>query len=834
MFSFIKQSLTAKILAILISILLLSFTGLYLLTVKVQTSLLEDVIAKVDSRLDTTNVKTDQQFTSLGSDLMVALNSMKQQAVSDIAESNDKAIRKEEETLKMAMDGILHRNAEDIAGILHIIAKHLIQEDNYEELKDIANAVTESSEIIYVMFTDAEGNPLIDYTVNNNHSQIVRYLEKMEGKSSSERVLSESKKDPGVIVLEKQLQYGDHMNGKLITCITRETVDNEITALKSRFDVHKKRNPQVIEKVINSRSLEVVDNLQKELKTVQVSNALAITEIADLLKLLIQSANNDITKVIVIVGSLCCMMILICTVLVFRFIILNPIKEISHGLKDTAEGEGDLTKRLQIHRTDDIGVLAGQFNAFIARMNSIIVDISQNAQTVTAASGEVLSVAEQMNEDADDLSMRANTVAAASEEMSVNMNSVAAAIKQSSNNLNIVSVSAKEMKSTLNEVAQNCARARVISQNATSSVDNASIKVNLLGEAARDISKITEVITEIAAQTNLLALNATIEAARAGEAGKGFAVVANEIKTLATQTTSATYDIRNKVTGIQNSTDDTVSEVDNIAQVIAEVNDIVSTIAAAIEEQSSAATEVSDNIQQASQGIAEVNENVAQSSLVSSEIASDIHAVQNVSETMSKKSSQMNFSAQDLSDLAYKLKDMISVFKVSTDHLKSNEEAAYSNQGGKIGGVKDESSINQIKKGSFDLITWGPKLATGIEQIDSQHKELIRMINELHNAMKNKVGIQRSGSILDGLAEYTVYHFGHEEKLFRQYGYTEYDEHKKIHEKLVATVLAFQKDFKAGKASLSVELMDFLTKWLKDHIMKCDMKYAPFFKSKGL
>ncbi|MBF0574067.1 MAG: hemerythrin family protein [Desulfamplus sp.] len=156
---------------------------------------------------------------------------------------------------------------------------------------------------------------------------------------------------------------------------------------------------------------------------------------------------------------------------------------------------------------------------------------------------------------------------------------------------------------------------------------------------------------------------------------------------------------------------------------------------------------------------------------------------------------------------------MISVFKVSADHL---------------------DNTNKVEEKVFDLITWGPKFATGIEQIDEQHKELIRMVNALHKAMKQKVGIQQSGAILDSLAEYTVYHFGHEEKLFKQHNYPETMEHKKIHEELVKTVVAFQNDFKAGKASLSVDLMNFLTQWLKDHIMKCDMKYAPFFKSKGL
>ncbi|MGD9733948.1 MAG: bacteriohemerythrin [Desulfamplus sp.] len=515
-------------------------------------------------------------------------------------------------------------------------------------------------------------------------------------------------------------------------------------------------------------------------------------------------------------ASLFALAMLLSTVIMIKFIVITPIDEISQALKDTAQGEGDLTKRLHATRTDEIGLLATSFNAFISRMNNIIVDISQNAQTVTAASAEVLSVAEQMSEDSEDLSMRANTVAAASEEMSANMGSVAAASEQSSTNLSIVAASAGEMKATLNEVAQNCSRARGISEKAASSVDTASKKVKHLGDAAKEISKITEVITEIAAQTNLLALNATIEAARAGEAGKGFAVVANEIKALANQTTDATHDITNKVTGIQNSTDETISEVGNISDVIVEVNDIVAAIAAAIEEQSAAAAEVSDNIQQASQGIAEVNENVAQTSEVSVQIAKDIHVVHNVSETMSEKSSQMNVSAKDLSELSYKLRDMISVFKVSADHLDKDKK------------VKESSPK------VFDLITWGPKLTTGIEQIDVQHKELVRMVNELHKAMKLKTGIQQSGAILDSLAQYTVYHFGHEEKLFKQHQYPESEEHKKIHENLISTVTAFQKDFKSGKASLSVDLMNFLTQWLKDHIMKCDMRYVPFLKSRGL
>jgi methyl-accepting chemotaxis protein len=188
--------------------------------------------------------------------------------------------------------------------------------------------------------------------------------------------------------------------------------------------------------------------------------------------------------------------------------------------------------------------------------------------------------------------------------------------------------------------------------------------VNELGEAAKAISKVTEVITEISEQTNLLALNATIEAARAGEAGKGFAVVANEIKELAKQTANATMEIKEKISGIQDSTSVTVSEIGQITQVIGDVNDIVATIAAATEEQLAAAREISGNISQASTGIQEVNESLAQSSAVSSEIAKDIADVNQESAKMTNSSSQVDMSANDLKGLADELELVVGRFKV--------------------------------------------------------------------------------------------------------------------------------------------------------------------------
>ena len=344
--------------------------------------------------------------------------------------------------------------------------------------------------------------------------------------------------------------------------------------------------------------------------------------------------------------------------------ITRPVNDAVAGLRDIAEGEGDLTKRLEIHSRDEVGELATWFNTFLDKLQAIIKEISDKAKQLGASSDSLSSLSTQMSTGADNMSAKSDTVASAAEEMSVSVQSVAAAMEQASTNVNMVAAATEEMTSTVNEIAEQSEKGRSIANDAVSQAHNTSVKVNELGEAAKAISKVTEVITEISEQTNLLALNATIEAARAGEAGKGFAVVANEIKELAKQTAQATLEIKSKIAGIQDSTSVTVDEIGQITRVINDVNDIVATIASATEEQLAATKEIAGNIGQASSGIQEVNENLSQSSAVSAGIAKDILDVNQESAEMSNSSSQINMSAKDLSILADELNSMVARFKI--------------------------------------------------------------------------------------------------------------------------------------------------------------------------
>ena len=371
----------------------------------------------------------------------------------------------------------------------------------------------------------------------------------------------------------------------------------------------------------------------------------------------------SIRNAIIVTTVIATALVIIFLLLVSRSIV-RPLNQAVFGLKDIAEGEGDLTMRLDVKTKDEVGELANWFNAFVEKLHGVISDVGNNIRILNTSSGNLSGLSETLTEGSENASSRATTVAAAAEQMSANMNAVAAASEQAATNVNMVASATEEMSATVNEIAGNTAKARQVTEQAVEKTNSASERMNALGNAANEINKVTEAITEISEQTNLLALNATIEAARAGEAGKGFAVVANEIKELAKQTSEATLEIRQKIEAIQSSTNLTVGEMNEIEVVINDVNDIVSTIATAVEEQSASTTEIATNVSQAAQGIAEVNENVSQSSTVSQEISEEISEVSQIATQINDDSSKVNSQSNELLALSRQLAEIVNQFKL--------------------------------------------------------------------------------------------------------------------------------------------------------------------------
>lgn len=344
-----------------------------------------------------------------------------------------------------------------------------------------------------------------------------------------------------------------------------------------------------------------------------------------------------------------------------RFIIQNIKRSVNFA---EIVANGDFSKQLTSKSNDEINDLVCALNNMSRKLGKTFQEIASSVEILFSSSSDLSTISAQMSANSEQAAGKVEAVAAAAEEMSVNMNSVAAASEETSVNVNMVSAATEEMSSTITEIASNTEKTSSITETAVNQSKKASEQINELGTAAQEIGKVTEAITEISEQTNLLALNATIEAARAGEAGKGFAVVANEIKDLARQTSEATGEIKQKIARIQEASRNSVTEITEITGVIQEVNEMVSTITVTIEEQAKATKEIADNVSQASRGIQDVNENVAQASAVTGGVAAEIAGVGQASVELNACSRQVQENAESLKKLSEKLTGIVKQFTV--------------------------------------------------------------------------------------------------------------------------------------------------------------------------
>jgi methyl-accepting chemotaxis protein len=320
---------------------------------------------------------------------------------------------------------------------------------------------------------------------------------------------------------------------------------------------------------------------------------------------------------------------------------IEPLRQTVQALKDIAEGEGDLTKRLEVTHKDEVGEVAKWFNTFVEKLEGIIRNIASNALNLSSSS--------------EKLSDNSRELASVTEETSVQANVVSVASEQISKNSQAVAIGVEEMSTSIKEIAKNASEGARVATYAVKVAETTTATIAKLAESSTEINQVIKVITSIAEQTNLLALNATIEAARAGEAGRGFAVVANEVKELAKETAKATEGISQKIEAIQTDTKGAIETIGQISTVINQINDIQNTIAGAVEEQTVTMNEIGRSVSEAARG--------------SAEIAQNIMGVAQATQSTTASANLTQDAAGELAQMAAELEKLVEQFKYGREEV---------------------------------------------------------------------------------------------------------------------------------------------------------------------
>lgn len=302
--------------------------------------------------------------------------------------------------------------------------------------------------------------------------------------------------------------------------------------------------------------------------------------------------------------------------LAFGFVrrLMGPIKRTASAMHDIALGRGDLTRRLEVESRDEIGNLAVQFNAFVARMQETLRDVRRSTVSVYHSAGEIARSSEE-------LATRTEQAAANLQQTSASMEEITSTVNHSADNAQ----QANKLVQSTAEVAQQGERAM-------GQVESTMRDIN---DSATQISDIITMIDAIAFQTNILALNASVEAARAGEHGRGFAVVAEEVRTLASRSSSASKEIRALIdTSVQHTHSGAElvrsagATMRDIVESVSKVTDVIGEISAGAKEQSS--------------GIGQINTAVAEMDTMTQQNASMVEEATTAAADMRRHAEHLN------------------------------------------------------------------------------------------------------------------------------------------------------------------------------------------------
>lgn len=430
-------------------------------------------------------------------------------------------------------------------------------------------------------------------------------------------------------------------------------------------------------------------------------------------------------------------------------------------LRDIASG--DLTRRVSVDSKDELGEMAQNLNDTIKKVEEIIVNVKEATAQLNAATEEISSSSQQISDGA--------------QQQSASFEQLTSSVQANASNA-----------ASANEIAQGTTKEAEV---AGHGMDHTIEAMAGIEKSSKQISDAVAIITDIAEQTNLLALNAAIEAARAGEHGKGFAVVADEVRKLAERSATSAKEIVELINQSTKQVADGVKLSKNAGQ----------------------------SLKQIVVNIGKVADQIGSISSATQEQAATMEENTSITESNASASEELAASAEEMAAQAEALQSMVDRFKTSSNEIRKHA-LVQQVQKKSVEPIVTEKVVRQIKR-----LEWKDVYATGVEEIDVQHRKLFKMINELGDAIKAGQGPQAAPQALKFLGDYVKTHFGYEEECMHKLKCPVAHKNKEAHESFLKLFSKYNNRFKQEgyKDEVIYELHTVAVDWLVKHICGVDV-----------